>query len=191
VMLELAHGPRTADGDQDPEERREIQRADFGYRALGTLMGRVGTGFGEGLDVPVFDARWVGGGRAIKLLGLPDDADWVELQNSRRRETVEVHRGRVEGGRFTDVYGEGHSRAKPPRLVRDDLTPEDAIEGGRSSDVYDQHRHEARPSWIVPTEFTPEDAIDSLLALAHRHGPVIALGPRIAPVQPPVPRRVR
>ena len=44
AIRDLAHDPRTPDGGEDVEQRRLIQRVDFGYRALGTLMGRVSTG---------------------------------------------------------------------------------------------------------------------------------------------------
>jgi hypothetical protein len=151
AIRELAHRPETPDSDEDREQRRLIQRVDFGYQALGTLMGRVSRGFAAQFDVPVFTASWHPRSPVILLSGLPDDADWIELRNGKRAETLRVRRG------------------------RDDH--DDSDEG----DADDRHGEE-QPPWIRPTRFTPRESIDSVLGLRHPRGPVVALGPRIAPV---------
>jgi hypothetical protein len=151
AIRELAHRPETPDRDEDREQRRLIQRVDFGYQALGTLMGRVSRGFAAQFDVPVFAARWQRRSPVILLFGLPDDADWIELRNGKRAETLRVRRGR------------------------------DEHDGPDETDVDDRHGEEP-PPWIRPTRFTPREPIDSVLGLRHPRGPVVALGPRIAPV---------
>jgi len=144
AIRDLAHRP---DRDEDPEQRRRIQRVDFGYRALGALMGRAGRGF----NVPVFGASWHPRYRVIVLLGLPGEVEFVQLQNGAKDETLKVRRGR-DGD--------------------DSPFKKDATES-RGGEL---------PPWIAPETFTPDDAISSVLGLRHRPGPVIALGPRIAPV---------
>ncbi|HZC99992.1 MAG TPA: hypothetical protein VFA46_07315 [Actinomycetes bacterium] len=148
AIRELAHRPKTPDSDEDVEQRRLLQRVDFGYRALGTLMGRVSTGFSAQFDVPVFAARWDAKRSEILLPGLPDDAGWIELRTGRRTETVKVRR------------------------AGDDDPPDADAEDGREA---------AQPPRICPTTFTRRDPIDSVLAMRHRRGPVVALGPRLAP----------
>jgi hypothetical protein len=151
AIRDLARDSRKPDGGKDVEERRRLQRVDFGYSALGTLMGRVSRGFGGQFDVPVFDAGWHLREPVILLPGLPENVEWIELRNGKRTETVRVRRGRDEQD-----------------------SPADA-------DAEDSRGGE-RPPWIHPTTFTPRDAIDSALGLRHQRGPVVALGPRIAPV---------
>jgi hypothetical protein len=148
AIRDLAHRPERSDSDEDPEQRRLIQRVDFGYRALGTLMGRSGRGF----DVPVFGASWHRRRPVILLPGLPDEVEFVRLQNGATDETVKVRR----------------------RGRDDDDSPYE-------KDATDSRGREL-PPWISPEKFTPRDAISSVLGLRHRRGPVIALGPRIAPV---------
>lgn len=89
AIRDLAHRPERPDSDEDPEQRL-IQRVDFGYRALGTLMGRAGRGF----DVPVFGASWHRRHRVIVLPGLPDEVEFIQLQNGAKDETLKVRRGR-------------------------------------------------------------------------------------------------
>jgi hypothetical protein len=147
AIRDLAHRPHRPDIDEDSEKRRRIQRVDFGYRALGALMGRAGDSF----KVPVFGARWHPRYRVIVLPGLPDEVEFVRLQNGAKDETLKVRR----------IHDDGDS-------------------------PYEQDATESRggelPPWISPEKFTPHDAISSVLGLRHRRGPVIALGPRIAPV---------
>jgi hypothetical protein len=161
AIRELAHRPGRRDGGDDSEQDRLIQRVDFGYRALGTLMGRAGRGF----DVPVFGARWYPRYRVIVLLGLPGEVDFIQLQNGAKDETLEVRRRRDDHDSHDD---------------HDDHDSHD------SPDEHEQDATESRgggfPPWISPETFTPDDAISSVLGLRHRRGPVIALGPRIAPV---------
>jgi hypothetical protein len=147
AIRDLAHRPERPDSDEDREQRRLIQRVDFGYRALGTLMGRAGRGF----DVPVFGASWHRQHRVIVLPGLPDEVEFVQLQNGAKDETLKVRR------------------------VRDDH------DSPYEQDATDSHGG-GFPPWISPETFTPRDAISSVLGLGHRQGPVIALGPRIAPI---------
>jgi hypothetical protein len=159
AIRELAHRPETPDSDEDREQRRLIQRVDFGYQALGTLMGRVSRGFAAQFDVPVFAASWHPRSPVILLSGLPDDADWIELRNGKRAETLRVRRGRDE-------------HDGPDEADADDR---------HGADADDRHGDE-QPPWIRPTRFTPRESIDSVLGLRHPRGPVVALGPRIAPV---------
>ena len=148
AIRDLAQRPERPDSDEDPEQRRLIQRVDFGYRALGTLMGRAGRGF----DVPVFGASWHRQHRVIVLPGLPREVEFIRLQNGARDETVRVRRrGRDD---HDSPYGKDTTDSRGGEL----------------------------PPWISPETFTPRDAISSVLGLRHRPGPVIALGPRIAPV---------
>jgi hypothetical protein len=150
AIRELAHRPVTPDSDEDREQRRLIQRVDFGYQALGTLMGRVSTRFSAQFDVPVFAASWHPRLSEIVLLGLPDDARWIELRAGRRTETLKVRRGNGEHEGPTDEDAEERQGGEQPPRIR-------------------------------PTIFTPRDAIDSVLGLRHERGPVVALGPRVAP----------
>jgi hypothetical protein len=170
AIRELAHRPGRRDGGDDSEQDRLIQRVDFGYRALGTLMGRAGRGF----DVPVFGARWYPRYRVIVLLGLPGEVDFIQLQNGAKDETLEVRRRH-------DSHDSHDSH--------DDHDSHDSHDDHDSHDSHDEHEQDATesrgggfPPWISPETFTPDDAISSVLGLRHRRGPVIALGPRIAPV---------
>jgi hypothetical protein len=147
AIRDLAHRPERPASDEDPEQRRLIQRVDFSYRALGTLTGRAGRGFG----VPVFGASWHRRHRVIVLPGLPDEVEFIQLQNGAKDETLKVRRGRDD---------------------HDSPYEQDATDS-RGGEL---------PPWISPETFTPRDAISSVLGLGHRCGPVIALGPRIAPV---------
>jgi hypothetical protein len=147
AIRDLAHRPDRPDSDETPEQRRRIQRVDFGYRALGALMGRAGRSF----DVPVFGASWHRRGRVIILPGLPDEVEFIQLQNGVKDETLKVRRGRDD---HDSPYGKDATDSRGGEL----------------------------PPWISPEKFTPDDAISSVLGLRHRRGPVIALGPRIAPV---------
>jgi hypothetical protein len=152
AIRELAHRPQPGVGDEDREQRRLVQRVDFGYQALGTLMGRVSRGFAAQFDVPVFDARWHQRYPVIVLRGLPEEVRFVELRNGKKAETVKVRRMRDD--EHDSPYGE----------------------------EVDDRRGEELPPWISPDEFTPRDAIASVLGLRRPRGPVVALGPRIAPV---------
>lgn len=78
--------------DEDGATRWERQRVDFGYRALGTLMGRSSRSADGEFDVPVFAAEWGKGGDRILLGALPDGADWIELRSGDRVEVLEVTR---------------------------------------------------------------------------------------------------
>jgi hypothetical protein len=158
ALLDLVSDSKKADGDGDDREQRlRIQRVDFGYRALGTLMGRVSRGSTARFDVPVFAAEWDPGRRVILLSGLPNDddkakkVDWIELKNSKEAETLKVIRGRDK-----------HDS---------------------SSDADTKDRHGGNQPRVHPTKFARNEAIDSVLGLRHRDGPVVALGPRIDPVQ--------
>jgi hypothetical protein len=159
TIVKMAYDSRKSDGDDVPKQRRRIQRVDFGYQALGTLMGRVSRDSAAQFDVPVFSAEWDRGGKVILLSGLPDkddkdkDVDWIELRNGPTYEILRVNRGRDEHDGSSDAGPEG------------------------------SHGGEQRP-WIRPNpkEFTPDKAIDSVLGLSHQRGPVVALGPRIARV---------
>lgn len=133
AIREVARAERQPDTDQTPEQRRLIQRVDFGYRALGTLMGRRSTGSSARFDVPVFGASWDPQRPVIVLTGLPHEVEWIELGDSRRTETVRVRRGRdkdrpeahpekfTPNKRIDSVLGLGHRLgpvvALGPRVV--------------------------------------------------------------------------
>jgi hypothetical protein len=148
AIRDLAHRPERPDSDEDPEQRRLIQRVDFSYRALGTLMGRVSRRFDDEFDVPVFDASWDLQLAEIELTDLPAEARWIELRTPRKVEVVRVRRAHDE---------------------HDDQADADAYHGGE------------RSARIRPIKFNPDDAVDSVLGLRHPRGPVVALGPRVAP----------
>jgi hypothetical protein len=167
AIRDLAHRPGRPDSDEESEQRRRIQRVDFGYRALGALMGRAGRGF----DVPVFDASWYPRYRVIVLSGLPDEVEFVQLQNGVKDETLKVRRGRDD-----------HDSPYKQDATKQDATEQDATEQDATEQDATESRGGELPPWISPEKFTPDDAISSVLGLRHRRGPVIALGPRIAPV---------
>jgi len=155
TIVKMAYDSRKSDGDDVPKQRRRIQRVDFGYQALGTLMGRVSRDSAAQFDVLVFSAEWDRGGKVILLSGLPDKddkdkkVDWIELRNGPKYETLMVNR--------------------------------DEHDGSSDAGPKESHGGERQP-WIRPTTFAPDKAIDSVLGLRHQLGPVVALGPRIARV---------
>jgi hypothetical protein len=137
AIRELADGRGQASPADDAEARARRQRIDFGYRALGTLMGRVSrTNDGE-FDVPTFSAHRDDQGPVIRLSGLPETVTWVELRAPATpalpavEETVKVVRyGRPQG----ETAG---PRSRSPRLEPKQIGPDRAIEsmvglGGRT-----------------------------------------------------------
>jgi hypothetical protein len=89
AIRDLAQRTQAPDNDGDREQRRLRQRVDFGYRALGTLMGRAKN---KGFDVRVIDARWATSSTKLELLHLPDTAAWVELRSGQTIELLEIAR---------------------------------------------------------------------------------------------------
>ena len=99
AIRELAYGRRPGPTADDEEARARRQRVDFGYRALGTLMGRVSRTDHE-FDVATFTACWDEERPVIHLYGLPDAVTHVELRAPATaeypvpvEETVKVIRG--------------------------------------------------------------------------------------------------
>jgi hypothetical protein len=128
AIRDLADGRQPPPSTEDEEARARRQRIDFGYRALGTLMGRVSRTNDEEFDVPTFTARWDADRPVIHLYGLSDTVTWVELRAPatggypRVEETVKV----VRGGRGEpDAAERGHRR---PRLEPKRIAHGSAIE---------------------------------------------------------------
>ncbi|MDP8926993.1 MAG: hypothetical protein M3O70_00025 [Actinomycetota bacterium] len=96
AIKDLAERTEPDPPDEDGAARRQRQRVDFGYRALGTLMGRSSRSADGEFDVPVFVARWGQHHDRILLGALPDGADWIELRSGDRVEVLEVTR--LSGG---------------------------------------------------------------------------------------------
>jgi hypothetical protein len=127
AIRDLAERPRRPD-DDDGERRRLIQRVDFGYQALGTLMGRVSRGFAAQFDVPVFAARWDSREPVILLDGLPDQVNWIELRNGNQAEILTVQRGRDGHDSPADAGPEtGRGSERAARVYPREFTPRDAI----------------------------------------------------------------
>ena len=82
--------PQRFDFDQPTDAERVRQRVGFGYRALGTLSGRVSTAGGNEFDVRVVAASRQS--KVITLDGLPPGADFVELRSGRKTEVLEIER---------------------------------------------------------------------------------------------------
>jgi hypothetical protein len=82
-----------AAGQAPPAEhdanRPRRQRVDFGYRALGTLMGRTSR-TGKEFDVPTFAARWDEERPVIHLVGLPEVEETVKVIRSVRLEPKRI-----------------------------------------------------------------------------------------------------
>lgn len=152
AIQRLAQSPRPDPRDDtDEAERRLHERVDFGYRALGTLMGRVSRTVEAEFDVAVFAARWQARRAVIRLRGLPDEANWIELRTGKQVEVLEVQRPDD-----SDVEAEAEA---------DDEADDD----------------ERRLPRIAPKVFTPDKPIGSMVALRRRRGPAIAFGPRLEP----------
>ena len=150
AVQRLAQNSLTAERDEGVLLR---QRVDFGYQALGTLMGRART---KGFNVRVVDARWDKSGTAVELFNLPAEAAWAELRGGVTTELLEIDRPQYDGDTAADAKPQS-KRRQPP-----DKTPD-----GR----------------VQPAELTSDDRIDSLLVLRVRRGPPIAIGPRVEPLQ--------
>jgi hypothetical protein len=150
AIRDLADGRQPSSPD-DEARRARLQRIDFGYLALGALMGRVSRTPDREFDVPTFAACWDDDRRVIHLFGLhgqPEEkVTWVELRAPATRdcpavqETVKV------------VHGRGETDA------------------GRKS----------RSAQLVPKEIGPDRAIESMVGLGGLTGPLLAFGPRLAP----------
>jgi hypothetical protein len=123
----LANGPRrdTRD-DSDDSKRRLHERIDFGYRALGTMMGRVSR-TGAEFDVPVFAARWQRTRSVIRLRGLPDEANCVELRFGKQVEVVEVFRFRPGSARADIDRDAEDGERELPRISPEVFTPDGTI----------------------------------------------------------------
>ncbi|MGY1639398.1 hypothetical protein ACI78V_22355 [Geodermatophilus sp. SYSU D00742] len=124
------------------------QRVDFGYRALGALMGRVSRTPAAEFDVQTFAACWDDEGSVIHLIGPLDGVKFVELRAPRTPHCAAVTETvKVVG------YGRGGARLEPKQIG-----PDRAIEsmtglGGRTGPlVAFGPRLAARTTDHVPAE---------------------------------------
>lgn len=151
AVRDLADGKRPPPSAADEEFRALRQRIDFGYRALGTLMGRVSRLDSE-FDVPTFTACWDPDEPKIHLYGLPDtepvNVTWVEVRAPATDgcravvETLKVYRGSRGGPTAAGAHGYRRARVEPK-----------LINHGRE--------------------------IESMIGLGGPTGPLLALGPRL------------
>ena len=178
-----------ADGGAQADADRIRQRVAFSYQALGALTGRTSTATGHEFDVHIVTARR----RPDRILfrHLPADADWVELRSAGTVEILRIQR-RSDRDTGTDHDPDGSWDADWDRDWDADW---DDDQGGDRAAEYDpdQHgrdgarrnRHEGR---VHPRRFEDSDPIGSMVFLRDRHGPLLAFGPRLAPLIMPVPR---
>jgi hypothetical protein len=141
------------------EAARVRQRVAFGYQALGSLLGRVSSSSGREFDTPVVAASRRAG--LILLDGLPRRANWVELRRGAKVELLQI------------FDGAGVDRPVPAanRTPRREDRDNDSELGA-----------------VFPDLFADAEAIGSIVVLRHRRGPVLAFGPRLAPVTSPTDR---
>lgn len=167
-LADRSHRPRLDPDDAAAaEQRRRRERVDFGYRALGTLIGRVSRTDDE-FDVDVFAARWQKKYEAIRLIGLPDDAQSIELRRGRKVERVLVRRHDARDGWSSDEKAAN----RPSNLDTVDREPDPS--------ETDSDKWHPRP-FIVPKRFGPDEEIGSMLAIRGRHDRPVAIGPRLRP----------
>ncbi len=138
------------------DTQRIRQRVSFSYQAIGTLTGRVSSASGREFDVPVVAA--LRGRGLIGLDGLPPKAGWVELRAGDRLEVLRIHR----------VDGDDNDPFPTPAPVPP------GSDGLR-------RRHGDR-GVVRPRVFADTDPIGSIVVLRDRLGPLVAFGPRLAPL---------
>ena len=155
----LAQRPVDVDVDVDGDERERVSDADrvrqrvaFSYQALGTLTSRVSETSGAEFDVPVVAA--VRGRGVIGFDGLPPGAGWVELRAGSRIEVLRIHRRDDEGHEPFPVPARGTLR----------------------------RRHQGDVGAVRPQVFADADPVGSIVVLRNRRGPLLAFGPRLAPL---------
>ncbi|HSK91336.1 MAG TPA: hypothetical protein VK875_08485 [Euzebyales bacterium] len=159
AIRQLASSPRPDPRDgTDDSERRLHERVGFGYRALGTLMGRVSRTAEAEFDVAVFGARWQARRPVIRLRGLPDGANWIELRSGRRVEVLEVRR---RDDPDPDIDRDADDEERPlPRIAPQIFTPDTpigsmvALRRRRGSPVAFGPRLAPRPSASRPIDVT-------------------------------------
>jgi hypothetical protein len=131
AIRDLADGRQPSPSPDDEARRARLQRIDFGYRALGALMGRVSRTTDKEFDVPTFAASWDDDRPVIHLVGLLEAVTWVELRAPATpdcpavEETVKVIRyGRGE----PDAAGRKSRSARlEPREIGPDRTIESMV----------------------------------------------------------------
>jgi hypothetical protein len=129
AVKDLAERPPAASPLVDTSEEDRIrQRVAFGYRALGTLMGRVSRGSGR-----EFDARTVRATRYrdfVLLEDVPPAAAWVELHGRGTVELARIHQlDDDDDARATvDATLGGHRPRSSSGVVRPrDFEPDETI----------------------------------------------------------------
>lgn len=157
AVKDLAERP---DGHRHPEvleitdADRVRQRVSFGYAALGALTGRVSSASGREFDVRVFTADRDPG--VIFLDGLPRRARFVELRRGTKVELLRIFEG-------AEVDASTPEANRVPRT--DDG---EGVANDRGA--------------VFPERFVDDEAIGSTVALRTRRGPLLAFGPRLAPL---------
>jgi hypothetical protein len=156
---------RLAARDDRTVDKEIEQRVDFGYRALGRLMGRTG-GFGAAS----FDVALVRADRrprgVVLLLDLPLRADWVEVRAGGTLELRRVRRVKIHRDGVPDY---DDSRDNYPAFADGDATEESSSEAQRGT----------RLGLVRLDDIADTTPIDSVVVLDRRNGPLIALGPRL------------
>lgn len=159
---------RLAARDDRTVDEETQQRVDFGYRALGRLMGRTG-----GAGVTSFDIALVRAERrpraVVLLLDLPLRADWVEV---RAGDTLEVRRIRR-----VKTHRDGDPDYDNPRDQYPAFAHGDAAEHSSS-----QAQRGTRHGLVRLDDIADTTPIDSVVVLDRRSGPLLALGPRLPAV---------
>jgi hypothetical protein len=159
---------RLAARDDRRVDEETQQRVDFGYRALGRLMGRTG-----GLGAASFDVDLVGAARrprgVVLLLELPPRADWVEVRAGGRLELRRVRRVRTHRSGDPDYDA---PRDNYPAFAQGDATEESSSQAQRG----------ARLGLVRLDDIADATPIDSIVVLDRRTGPLLAFGPRLPAV---------
>lgn len=152
---------RLAARDDRTVDEATQQRVDFGYRALGRLMGRTGDSFNVVLVRA--DRRPE---RVLLIRDLPRAADWVEI---RAGDTFEPHRIRRVKTHKADDAGYTAPRDKYAEFISEDAAEQSDSEAQRGTGL-----------GLVPLgEIADTTPIDSIVVLKGPSGPLIALGPRL------------
>lgn len=159
---------RLAAGDDRTVDEETQQRVDFGYRALGRLMGRTGGSGAASFDVALVRADRRPRG-VVLLLDLPQHANWVEV---RAGGTLELRRvRRVKTLRDGDPDYD-NPRDKYRAFAQGDGAEESSSEAQRGT----------RLGLVRLDDIADATPIDSVVVLDRRTGPLLALGPRLPAV---------
>ena len=159
---------RLAARDDRTVDEETQQRVDFGYRALGRLMGRTGGSGAASFDVALVRADRRPRG-VVLLLDLPLRADWVEV---RAGGTLELRRiRRVKSHRDGDPDYD-NPRDNYPAFVLGDAAEQSSSQAQRGTGL----------GLVLLNDIADATPIDSIVALDRRTGPLLALGPRLPAV---------